>query len=136
MQYPSTKLLEKNPDHCYEACVRHCTMVQREDWEDDRGNLSAFWYTHAGIDYCFELLNGELVEAHWLPSKGNDKENICMNTYKIKQVFSEISQEIYIVEADSEMQAAVLVELGRAELVESEVVDSTRVLREVEVISA
>ena len=59
-----------------------------------------------------------------------------MNKYKVKQVFSEISQEIYIVEADSEMQAVVLVELGRAELVESEVVDSTRVLREVEEISA
>ena len=50
-------------------------------------------------------------------------------------MFSEISEEIYIVEADSEMQAVVLVELGRAELVESEVVDSTRVLREVEEVS-
>ena len=58
-----------------------------------------------------------------------------MNKFKVKQVFNEILQEIYIVEADSEMQAVVLVELGRAELVESDVVDSTRVLREVEEVS-
>jgi len=70
MQYPSPKLLEKNPEHCYQCCARYCSLVQREDWQDDRGNLSAFWYRHEGIEYLFTLLNGDLVEAQWVPAIG------------------------------------------------------------------
>lgn len=64
------KMLMENPEEAHKRCARYHALVKRENWSDDRGNLSRSVYAKGSTLYSFIMLNGALIESAWAPAKG------------------------------------------------------------------
>jgi hypothetical protein len=59
------RLCGDNMAECYKRCARYAEFIRRDNWTDDRGNLSRATYKNATTFYRFTVLNGEVIESEW-----------------------------------------------------------------------